>query len=325
MQPVGRKCTQEFITNGEIMENANIKRKSHAQTQKKRDVVFIWSIITLPLISWLLFYVYLNFNMVLLAFQEYDVNALTYKFSGFTQFGRFLKDLFSEPILGGAAKNSLIVYGIGWLQMPLTILVSFCIYKKIYGASIFRVILFLPSIISGIVWVLVYKYIIEYAFPIVFTGIEMSLLVDSATNFGTIIAYGIWLGFAGNMVLYTGAMSRVPVSLVEYGKLDGLSGIKEFWYLTLPLIFPTVAVFITTGVVGIFSNSLNLYSFYGSGAPAETYTFGYYFFIMVFGNKSSVAEYPYASAAGLMFTLIAAPLTLGMRWFLNKITPEAEF
>ena len=263
--------------------------------------------------------------MILLAFQEYNVDTLTYDFGGLINFQRFFKDLFATPVLTRSAINSILVYGIGWLNMPITLLVSYCIYKKIYGASVFRVILFLPSIISGMVWMLVYKYIVEYAFPVIFPNIQMSLLTDPNTTFVTVLGYGLWLSFAGHMVLYTGAMSRVPVSLVEYGKLDGLQGLKEFWYLTFPLIFPTFSVFVVTGVVGIFTNQLSLYSFYGSGAPTETYTFGYYFFIQVFGNKSNVANYPYASAAGLSFTLVAAPLTLFIRWLLDKVTPEAEY
>lgn len=300
-------------------------KKSSFKTQKTRDIVFLWAILIWPIINFCLLYIYVNFNMVLLAFKEYNVDKLTYEFNGLINFKRFFSDIFKDPILVKAGLNSLLVYGVGWIQTPITLLVSFCIYKKIYGASIFRVILFLPSIISGMVWTLVYKYIIEYGFPVIFPSIKMSLLTDPNSSFTTILSYAIWLSFAGNMVLYTGAMSRVPDSLVEYGKLDGLSGLKEFWYLTLPLIFPTVSVFIVTGVVGIFTNQLNLYSFYGSGAPTETYTFGYYFFIRVFGTKSLVSEYPYASAAGLCFTLVAAPLTLFIRWLLDKLGPTVEY
>lgn len=304
----------------------NVKtQKTHAQSQKMKDIIFIWAVLIWPIINFILLYIYINFNMILLAFQEYNVDTLTYDFGGLINFQRFFKDLFATPVLTRSAINSILVYGIGWLNMPITLLVSYCIYKKIYGASVFRVILFLPSIISGMVWMLVYKYIVEYAFPVIFPNIQMSLLTDPNTTFITVLAYGLWLAFAGHMVLYTGAMSRVPVSLVEYGKLDGLQGLKEFWYLTFPLIFPTVSVFIVTGVVGIFTNQMSLYSFYGSGAPTETYTFGYYFFIQVFGNKSNVANYPYASAAGLSFTLVAAPLTLFIRWLLDKVTPEAEY
>jgi len=291
-----------------------------------KDKLFIYSIIALPVIVWATLYIGGNITMVLTAFQEYDPITKTYSFVGFINFKEFFIDLFNEPLLEKSAINSFIVYGVELLlMMPINILVSYCIYKRIYGAGFFKVVLFLPSIISGIIWVLLFKYLLENGVPALFPEIKTSLLTNDDTAFPIMLGYKLWLGFAGSMILYTGAMSKVPVSLVEYGKIDGLNFMQELWHLTIPCIFPTITIFLVTGVAGIFSDQMALYSFYGQGAPTNAYTFGYYFFRAVFGNAAKPAEFPYASAAGLSFTLVVAPLTLLVKYLLEKYGPSVEF
>ena len=138
--------------------------------------------------------------------------------------------------------------------------------------------------------------------------------------------YTLRLGLPGSMLIYLGTMTRIPSSLVEAGKLDGMGMMSELWHVVLPLSFPVVSVNIITAIPGFFTNQLSLYAFFEDGAEYQAYTFGYYLFALVIGkNQGGVEQYPYASAAGLLFTLIAAPLTLTVKWLLEKFGPEAEF
>ena len=68
-----------------------------------------------------------------------------------------------------------------------------------------------------------------------------------------------------------------------------------------------------------------MFSIYGADAEQYTYTLGYFFFIQVIGEKSSLAEYPFASAAGIIFTLIATPLTLGAKYLLERFGPSVQY
>ena len=62
----------------------------------------------------------------------------------------------------------------------------------------------------------------------------------------------------------------------------------------------------------------------GSDARNEFYTFGYYYYIQVLG-EAGVARYPVASAAGLLFTIVTVPVTLGARWIMNKVCPSVDY
>ena len=302
--------------------------KTNASTQKRRDIVFFSTILFWPIVTFLLLYVYVNFNMIMLAFKEFNPEDNRFYFEGFTNFKLFFKDLTTDDTMKLSAINSIITFLLHLvIGMPVSIMVSFAVYKNIHFSGFFRVVLFLPSIISSIVWVLIFKYAVEYALPAILQIDDyVSLLVKPGSIFKTMLFYYLWLGVPGNFILYTGAMTRVPTTLVEYGKLDGLKGLKELWYLTIPLIFPTISVFLVTSVAGIFTNQLNLYAFFGQGASSEAYTFGYYFFKIIFGNNASFySQYPYAAAAGIVFTLIVAPMTMLLRYLLEKFGPTVEY
>ena len=137
--------------------------------------------------------------------------------------------------------------------------------------------------------------------------------------------YITWVGFGSQLILYSGAMSRIPDSIIEFGELEGITMSKELWHVVIPMIFSTITVFLVTGIPGIFAGQMALYNFYGDRAPNSAITIGYYFYIIVLGQETGMMQYPFASAAGIMFTLVSAPLTLITRHVLEKYGPNVEF
>lgn len=302
--------------------NKTINNKVVCDKKKKnwKEIGFITSIVIFPIIQFLIFYIVVNFNSILLSFQEYTI-SINYlepdkiSFVGFKNYEKVLSDLFSPK--GGLllmAKNSLIVYVCTLLFMPIQWLVSYCIWRKIPGSEVFKVMLFLPSMITGIIWVVVIKHIM-------IDGVPHLALLSADKALLTQIIYSFWLGFAGGMVLYLGAMTSISPSIIESAKLDGANDIKVFFHIIFPSIFPTITTFLVVGVAGFFTNQLSLFSFYGSAAPENTWTLGYYFFVQVIAD-AALPFYPYASAAGIVFTLIAAPITLLVRRLLEKFGPS---
>jgi ABC-type sugar transport system permease subunit len=112
--------------------------------------------------------------------------------------------------------------------------------------------------------------------------------------------------------------------------LDGATGFKELWYIVLPLTYPTMSVFLITGVATIFVNQFNVHQMFQGGAPAELRNIGYWFFVDVAGkfkNLQSVdgaAELPYYAAIGVILTFITIPIALTVRWALEKYGPSEE-
>lgn len=291
--------------------------------KKRGEKIFFIALIAYPLLQFLVFYVIVNINSILLAFKAFDPDTATYYFQGLQNFVKFIKDITSDPAMVKASINSLTLYvSTLFIALPLNLVFSFFLYKKVVGKGIFRVILFLPQIISALVVSLMFRYFIENAMAQL---IGINLLQTKSTGFPTIIFYTIWASFGTQILVYTSAMSKIDPALIEYGKIEGMSMLQEFRYITLPSIFPTITVFLVVGVAGIFSNQASLFNFFGPSARGDLQTIGYIFFVKIFKNTdASFAQYPYAAAAGILFTLVAAPITLVVKNLLEKYGPSAD-
>lgn len=314
------------------------------KSRKIGEAIFVWALLAYPLVQFTICYLGVNLNSILLSFKQYvqidGANGLpTYEWqwlSGdnfFKNFVDFVTDIGDTAGMGIIVSNSFIAYAVSlFIGLPLNLIFSYVIYKKIPAAGFFQVILYLPQMISNVVVSMVFSKFLGESFPNIcqyFLGIEgvpKNLLTDPDTVFGINVFYGIWSGFGMQLILYAGAMSRIPDSLIEFGELEGISMLKEFFYVVIPMIYSTITVFLVTGIAGIFTNQLSLYNFYGGGAPLNAKTIGYHYYIMVLGEGNSVmADYPYASASGLLFTLLVAPITLVGRHLLEKYGPNVEF
>lgn len=318
-------------------KTANRPRKARSKKQRTAaEIAFLTCILILPITLFLLGYVYVNLSSFALAFQKYDPETASYAWMGFDNFVNVFKDITSDVRIAPMFGRSLIVYafslGVGF---PLNIVFAYVIYKKIPAAGFFQVVLFLPSIISSMVISLMFRYFVVYVIPelLVMLGVKgaanINLLFDLKYAFGTQIFYSLWASFGSQLILYSGAMSRIPDSIVESGKLEGISALREFWSITIPMVWQTITIFLVTGIAGIFTSQLSVFNFWGTTAPDEVQTIGYYFFVKVIptsteGGEANFSDYPYAAAGGMLFTLIVAPITLVGRWALERFGPNVE-
>jgi ABC-type sugar transport system permease subunit len=157
-----------------------------------------------------------------------------------------------------------------------------------------------------------------------FKKAEYQLLAQEDSRFTTIIIYQIFIGFGVNVLMYSGAMSGVSTEIIESANLDGAGDLQEFWYIILPSVWPTLTTFIIVGVAGFFTNQLDLYSLYGTNANSNVWTLGYYMFRYTAADDTRFELYPYLSAMGIVFTMIAIPVTLAVKQLLERLGPSAE-
>lgn len=310
----------------EATANKSIKEKKPL-TGRQKDLIFYCLMMIWPVAQFCVFYIGVNFNSILLSFQDIDIvnGTTTWTFEKIIQ---AFQDMTSSKNLLLTAKNSLLVYFLSLIiGTPLGLFFSYYIYKKMPGSGAFRVLLFMPSIVSGIVMVAMFQFFVEQAVPQLWSdlfGIKIKGLIENPeTRFGTILFFCIWSGFGTSVLMYSNAMSGISQEVVESAHLDGATGFREFIHITFPMIFPTLSTFLITGVAGIFTNQFALYSFYGGGAPNDIQTYGYYMYMKT-KNATSEAEYPILSAMGLWMTIVAVPLTLLVKWALEKFGPSED-
>ncbi len=299
------------------------KKKSLASIARNQKI-FCGIMVALPLLQFVLFYICVNFNSILLAFQRTDMDGKVQW--GFMNFAQIFREFKTEAVFGYAFKNSMLAFLTGTIiQIPLTLLFSYYIFKKAIFGKFFKIMLFIPSIVTSIVLVLLYMYFVDMALPAFLEAIFKkdfpAFYGDLDTRFGTILMYSIIMGFGGNTLMFLSSMNSINESVLEAARLDGATFFQEFFYVVLPMVYPTMVTFLIIGISGIFTNQLNLVSFMGTDNPTlRVETFGYYMFQQTF---LGAVNYPKMSALGLMITVVVVPTTLLVKWALEKFGPSA--
>lgn len=300
------------------MKSIAVSRKSSFAKRKRNQLIFYICLIALPMIQFAIFYIGVNINSILLAFQGYEVQK-GYYWTGFDNFKQIFYDFKTIPYLKSSIKNSLILYVVTLCSMVLSMLFSYYIYRKRTCAGFFKIILFLPNIISGLILAIMYKYLVENA-PYALGYTIGGLLSNEKTAFPTILVFNVLTSFGTQSLLFSGAMEGITDSVIDASKIDGCSPMQEFIHIIIPMIWPTISTFFVIGIAGIFTNQMCLYSFFGTKAEYQYYTFGYYLYKSI--QTASIGEYPYLAAMGLVLTFVAVPLTYLVKWATEKFGPK---
>lgn len=318
-------------------KNTRFEKKLFGMNKARRKKFWFYlAFIAFPMLHYLVFYVYININSFILSFREYynddSVNKLVFKFSEFANFAEAFK------ILGEKVSyiwTSLLMLAIQlFVTTPLALLFSFYIYKKGAGTELFRVMLFLPSVLSAVVFGVLYVHISNEVIPWIQTELfhaeeGVKFLDNQGTQMFAVILFNILLGFGVSVLTYSGTMSGINISLIESAELDGANHVKEFFYIVVPMIWPTVVTLMIVSFSRVFTDQWQVYTLLSetaSGNPVAN--LGYYLYVSALRGDFLKSEYHPAysvlSALGLILTAIVLPLTLVMRWALNKFGPKAD-
>lgn len=295
--------------------------------KKQKDLVFYVLMLAFPVTQFIIFYLGVNFNSILLAFRKYNPLNGQYSFVGLENFNKVIQDLLTQSLFKTAIQNTLTAFVFCiFFGITLGLVFSYYIYKRFFGHKFFKVMLFLPSIVSSLVMVTIFMQFVESGIPNILNqlfGLKvMGFLANSETTFITIMIYNIWIGFGVSVLLYVGAMDSINESTIEAAKIDGVNKFQEFFHIILPLIWPTFTQFVVVAVGAIFMNQLNLFAFYGQGAEIRLYTIGYYLYKETL--ISSNVNMPYLATLGIILTMITIPITMIIRYLLQKFGPSVD-
>ncbi|PWM73546.1 MAG: hypothetical protein DBX59_04810 [Bacillota bacterium] len=304
------------------------RRTIFNNSARRREFYFYVGLIALPLIQFILMYICVNFRSILFVFQTYDQSTTSYVYGwqyAYLNFSEVISTFTQLPLLGIAWKNSIVFYVLQLIIItPLSILTSFFIYKKLPLAGYFRIVLYLPNIVSGMATVLGYKYLVEYGISGLL-NVDGSLFNNPATSFNVLVFFSLWTALGGSLIMTTGVMSRTSVELLEASRMDGVNFLQELVHIVFPVIYPVITIGLYTGVVAVFTGGPPIYSFFGAEAPTEEmYTVQYYLFTLVVGSKAGDANYPFAATSGLLLTLIAAPIVFTLKYLFEKYDPNED-
>lgn len=294
------------------------KRRGLMEGKRKDNImkhIFVYGLLAVPIIHFIVFWGIVNVDSLMLPFLDNDTGKFTLD---------NFKFIFDSLKTGGeltiAFRNTLIYWISGlFCSYVLALSVTYFLYKKIFMYRAFTFLFMIPSMVSSVVLVAIYKNIIGTTGPIaviyeaLFEKSMPPLLYQESTATWTIVAFCIWTGFGTNVILFLGTMSKIPHEIIEAANLDGAGFFREFFSIELPLIMPTVLTMLLFSVSGILTASGPILLF--SGGMYETTTISYWFYERVIVDRN----YGVSSAFGLLLSLVGIPLVLIVNHIAKKV------
>lgn len=306
------------------------RKSKNASIFNGKARLFVICMLAYAVINFAIFYVWMNLDSILLAFKSYNGASGNQEFLSFAHLFDNFKDFFVNLFTASGTlpyflRGALYHLTGVLIAYPVSLIFSYLIYKKLFLHNFFKVMLFVPSIVSAMVISIMFKTLAENFLPQIISALGNAPLTDEKYATPLLVAYSIFFAMPGQLIINTSTMSTVPQELIEYGKLEGITMRKEFLHVVLPLVYPLITVQCLGIFVGLFTAAGPLYAIYAEMAPDYTVTYGYYIFTRIIGRNASEAYYGFTAASNLAIGLISIPIVYFTKWLLERFDPEAEY
>jgi putative chitobiose transport system permease protein len=242
------------------------------------------------------------FQTVGLSFLDYSFNLYKPDFAGFANYVRMFSDPVFYKVLG---QTFIYLFAAVPVLVVLPLFLAVLINQKIRGATVYKILIYLPVIVSIVVAAIAFKWlyaqsgILNYAVQLLGFS-PIGWLTDPRWALFSVILVTIWKGIGYYMIIYLAALMSVPRELYEACEIDGAS----FWYkhknVTIPHIMPTIALVTTISAISAMKVFAEIYVMTKGGPLNSSKTIVYYIYERAFENL----DLGYASAMAVVLLVI---------------------
>ncbi|HUX49739.1 MAG TPA: sugar ABC transporter permease, partial [Spirochaetia bacterium] len=134
-------------------------------------------------------------------------------------------------------------------QIPIGFLLANLFSSRFSGFRVFKAIVFLPQVISATVIGLLWYFVLRPDGVLNTTlttfgaaALGRDWLVNPGTAMTSVILVNTWIGIGFHMTLFFAAISSIPDSILDSCKLDGITGARKLFRITVPLTWETLRV-----------------------------------------------------------------------------------
>lgn len=241
------------------------------------------------------------------------------EFVGLENFSKLMQD---TNFLRSFQNTILLVVCVTVVTMALSLIFAAIISReKIKGENFFRVIFYIPNILSVVVISAIFSAIYDPTNGMlnsilgIFRGDTDPILWlgdQKIVIFSLVIAM-IWQAIGYYMVMYMASMASVPESLYESADLEGANHVQQFFSITLPLIWTNIRTTLSFFIISSINLSFQFVKALTNGGPdGATEVFLSYMYKQAYTNSS----YGYGMAIGVIVFLFS----FGLSAIVNLVT-----
>lgn len=276
---------------------------------KHREVIAAYLFLTPFLIFFLVFFVRATLSSIDISFYDWKILRPSRPYVGLANYTELLND----PIWWESVKNT--IYFTAMTVIGTTIVglaAALAVTRPIKGQGFFRVLLYIPQLMSvgamGLVWnwllsgqfgVINYLLSLIGIHPINWLG-EPNLVLPSL-SFAT-----VWWTFGFPMLIFIAGLQGIPEHLYEAAKIDGANERQVLFRITLPLLRPTILFVTVTGVISHFQVFGQPYIISGGGGPGRS---SWTVIIYLYNQAWIAFRMGYGAAVAVAIAVIMAIIT----------------
>lgn len=180
------------------------------------------------------------------------------------------------------------------VEVPFSIVIALVLAvllnRKMKGRSVYRTIIFLPMVAAPAAVAMVWRWLFNSDFGLLNNVFHTSVkwVSDPKIAVFSIAVIGVWSIIGYNMVLFLSGLQEIPHDYYEAAQIDGATGIKSFFHITVPLLSPTIFFVCVTRVIGSLQVFDLMYMVMDKSNPAleKTQSLVYLFYKYAFINKN---------------------------------------
>jgi multiple sugar transport system permease protein len=217
-----------------------------------------------------------------------------------------------DPLFWKSLKITFI-YTMVFVPLDLIggLVIALLVNQKIKGIGVFRTIYFMPSVLAGVAYVVMWMWMFNPRAGLIntllsFVGVQgPRWLQDPQWALPALIIMSLW-GIGRSMVIYLAGLKDIPRPLYEAAKIDGANPWQEFWRITLPLLTPSILFNLIFGIIMTFQSFTNVFVATNGGPLNSTLFYVLYLYRKAFEHLAM----GYASAMAWILFLIVLALTV---------------
>ena len=243
-----------------------------------------------------------------------NTRSANWTFNPRMTWGRLLVD----PAFANALWNTLLIL---LIQVPVmialaTVLAVLLNSPTLKARGLFRFAFFAPVVVGEVAYAAMFRLLFN-EFGIInkmlvavgFTSIPW--LSDPTAAMAVIIIALTWRWAGYNAIIILAGLQSIPEDVYEAATLDGVSKVRQFFYITLPLLKPVIVLCMVISVIGTMQLFSEPFLITNRGGPGQaTETLGLFLYRQGFG----AFNFGYASAVAYTIAALAVAISLLNLW-----------
>ena len=251
-----------------------------------------------------------------LTFQKWNIIA-PMKFIGTDNYTRLFHDRLFWKAIGNTLKFLLLHIP---LQLAVSLLLAYLLNQQIRAKSFFRASFFLPVIVSGVVVTILWQQLLGYDTGLINRFItalgfaKVGWLVNPDIAIYSIALMATWKNLGLYVILFLVGLQTVPPQYYEAAKLEGATKWQQFYYITLPMINPTIFMVVILSTIGGFSLFIEPYIMTGGGPLNQTLSAVLYIYKQAFQYYNM----GYSATLGFFYALLIMTVVVIQKKVIEK-------